>query len=64
MKLKAFEAHNSCGHFAPKKIKIGSLVKKLSPKNRRVAIKFVNKVYIRGIQVKKPPFYKNPPCLS
>ena len=39
MKLKAFEADYSCGHFAPKNFKIGSVVKKLSPKNRGVAVK-------------------------
>ena len=27
MKLKAFDAHFSCGYFAPKTIKIGSVVK-------------------------------------
>ena len=39
MKLKAFEAHFSCGHFAPKNFKIGSVVKKLFPKNRGVGVK-------------------------
>ena len=37
MKLKAFEAHYSCGHFKPNNIKNGSLVKKLSPKNLGVS---------------------------
>ena len=46
MKLKAFEAHFSCGHFAPKNVKIGSVVKKLSPKNRGVGIKLADRVYI------------------
>ena len=45
MKLKAFEAHFSCGHFAPKNFKIGSVVKKLSPKNRGVGVKLVDTVY-------------------
>ena len=48
MKLKAFEAHNSCGHFAPKNFKIGSVVKKLSPKNRGVGIKLLDTVYLRS----------------
>ena len=30
MKLKAFEAHYSCGHFKPNNIKNGSVAKKLS----------------------------------
>ena len=46
MKLKAFEAHFSCGHFAPKNFKIGSVVKKLSPKNHGVGVKLVDTVYI------------------
>ena len=46
MKLKAFEADYSCGHFAPKNFKIGSVVKKLSPKNRGVGIKLLDTVYI------------------
>ena len=37
MKLKAFEAHTSYGYFAPKNIKNGSVVKKLSPKNLGVS---------------------------
>ena len=47
MKLKAFEAHFSCGHFAPKNFKNGSVVKKLSPKNRGVGIKLVDTVYVQ-----------------
>ena len=46
MKLKAFEADYSCGHFAPKNFKIGSVVKKLSPKNRGVGVKLVDTVYM------------------
>ena len=46
MKLKAFEAHFSCGHFAPKNFKNSSVVKKLSPKNRGVGIKLVDTVYM------------------
>ena len=45
MKLKAFEAHFFCGHFAPKNFKNGSVVKKLSPKNLGVGIKLVDTVY-------------------
>ena len=45
MKLKAFEADYSRGHFAPKNIKIGSVVKKLSRKNRGVGIKLSDTVY-------------------
>ena len=45
MKLKAFEADYSCGHFAPKNFKIGSVVKKLSPKNRGVGVKLSDTVY-------------------
>ena len=33
MKLKAFGADYSCGDFASKNVKIGSVVKKLSRKN-------------------------------
>ena len=46
MKLKAFEADYSCSFFAPKNFKIGSVVKKLSPKNRGVGVKLVDTVYI------------------
>ena len=49
MKLEAFEAYGSCGYFAPKIIKTYEVFKKLSPKNRRVAIKFVNTVYYRDL---------------
>ena len=45
MKLKAFEADYSCGHFAPKNFKISSVVKQLSPKNRGVGVKLVDTVY-------------------
>ena len=44
MKLKTFEADYSCGHFAPKNFKIGSVVKKLSPKNRGVGVKLLDTV--------------------
>ena len=45
MKLKAFEAHYSCGHFKPNNIKNGSVVKKLSWKNLGVSIKLFYTVY-------------------
>ena len=48
MKLKAFEAHNSCGHFAPKNIKNGSVVKKLSPKTLGVSNEVGDTVYFFG----------------
>ena len=35
MKLKAFEAHYSCGHFKPNNIKNGSVVKKVILKTPR-----------------------------
>ena len=47
MKLKAFEAHYSCGHFKPNNIKNGSVVKKLSWKNLGVSIKLFYTVYNR-----------------
>ena len=34
MKLEAFEAHASCGYFAPNDMKNGSVDKKLSSKNQ------------------------------
>ena len=46
MKLKAFEADYSCDHFAPKNFKIGSVDKKLSPKNRGVGVKLADTVYV------------------
>ena len=46
MKLKAFEAHYSCGHFKPNNIKNGSVVKKLSWKNLGVSIKLFYTVYM------------------
>ena len=49
MKLKAFEADYSCGHFVPKNIKIGSVVKKLSRKNRGVGVKLLDTVYATGV---------------
>ena len=45
MKIEAFEAHGSCGHFAPKIINKYSVFKKLFPKNIGVGLKFVNTVY-------------------
>ena len=45
MKLKAFEAHWICGHFTPKNLIIGSVVEKLSPKNRGVGVKLSDTVY-------------------
>ena len=44
MKLKAFEADYSCGHFAPKNFKIDPVAKKLSPKNRGVGVKLLDTV--------------------
>ena len=45
MKLKTFEAYASCGHFAPNYIEIGSVVKKLSPKNLGVSNEVRDTVY-------------------
>ena len=49
MKLEAFEAHGSCGYFAPNNIKIGSAVKKLSQKNLGVSNEFGDTVTLLGI---------------
>ena len=38
----------SCGYFASKNIKIASVNKKLSSKNRRVGVKLVDTVYVPG----------------
>ena len=52
MKLKAFEADYSCSFFAPKNFKIGSVVKKLSPKNRGVGVKLVDIVLKQNVRLR------------